>query len=442
MTVKIGVKNIKTHPGLVILPKSLYQDGLDVLQFGIKQVPCHIIPGETKECQINMDLWEALLLPKQAQFKLTVSESALRLLPLIGCYTTHIQWGTQTPLGKETTFQEKWLELTREKGGVAFFFTDNQINWLEGTVRGLIHKEGKWSDHDFPLPDVIYDRIPNRAAEKRPSATQLKERLENKYQIPWFNPGFFDKWEIYKSLNQDPKVSLYLPETSLFSESDFYHFLETYKTIYLKPRRKSLGTGIIRVIETRDGEIDIRGTGTDRFNHQRLKSRIESWLSVQQLIGMPHSYILQRGINRIQHKGKAVDFRVHTNKNKMGDWELSALAAKQSGPRQITTHLSYGGEVLSLEELFTQSEAKETLSILKKAALNLSRRLDKAYHGQLGELGFDLGIDLKGRVWLFEINSKPRHHIFLSPSIRGQLNRVHGLWLDYCEYLTLEASKV
>lgn len=41
-----------------------------------------------------------------------------------------------------------------------------------------------------PLPNVIYDRLPNRKAENYKPIVRAKRKLEHDYAIPWFNPGF------------------------------------------------------------------------------------------------------------------------------------------------------------------------------------------------------------------------------------------------------------
>jgi hypothetical protein len=74
----------------------------------------------------------------------------------------------------------------------------------------------------------------------------------------------------------------------------------------------------------------------------------------------------------------------------------------------------------------------EVFRQLEDLTLRISCALEEKMPGLIGELGFDLGTDDRGRLSLFEVNSKPRHHIFLTPSVRYQLKFVHSHWFDFC----------
>src|SRR5690606_22878676 len=111
-------------------------------------------------------------------------------------------------------------------------------------------------------------------------------------------------------------------------------------------------------------------------------------------------YIVQQGIHLIRTDHKAVDFRVHTNKDADGIWKVSVLAAKISGRGSVTTHINNGGVVRTIEEIFPDPEdCQQKKEALEKAALLLSEVIDSTQQGNLGELGFDLGIDKDGKVW-------------------------------------------
>ena len=40
--------------------------------------------------------------------------------------------------------------------------------------------------------------------------------------------------------------------------------------------------------------------------------------------------------------------------------------------------------------------------------------------GHIGEIGFDLGIDQTGAIWMFEANSRPGREIFQHVSLKNQ----------------------
>ena len=58
---------------------------------------------------------------------------------------------------------------------------------------------------------------------------------------------------------------------------------------------------------------------------------------------------------------------------------------------------------------------------LSKAALAVSRVLNEHIEGFIGEIGFDLGVDHSGKVWMFEANSAPGAAFFPSEAEIGRL---------------------
>ena len=59
--------------------------------------------------------------------------------------------------------------------------------------------------------------------------------------------------------------------------------------------------------------------------------------------------------------------------------------------------------------------------------------------GIIGEIGFDLGIDRNGSVWLFEANSKPGRSIFSNPQLKEYDQLTRKLSLAFAIYLTERA---
>jgi hypothetical protein len=434
---KNRVKRMTGLSGSIKMPKDFYQPALNSVQFGSKKLICKIIPIDGSEYQINNDLWEALFLPAQSLFKIEVSETTLRILPLVGLFTTPYIPGTQDPFGKDTPFYKKWLQMTADKGGVAYFFSRDKINWEEGTIRGLVFYEGYWHEYDFPFPDVVYDRLPNRKAEQLSWVTPLKDIFDRDYGIPWFNPGFFDKWDIYKLLTGVEELRSFLPQTALYSEKKLKTFLKKYPTVYLKPKDKSRGAGILRIDCLKEGGFSYRKSG-ETYLHDRL---IPDWdhlirtLSADLSSRLTRHYLIQQGISLVKLENRPFDFRIHTNKDKDGKWCVTAVAAKLAGPDQVTTHMAYGGDVRTLSDLFDKKNSLEKFHQLETVSLSICRALEHRMPGTLGELGFDIGLDQEGGLSLFEVNSKPRHHIFLTPAIRHQLKLVHHHWLDFCTHL-------
>ena len=114
--------------------------------------------------------------------------------------------------------------------------------------------------------------------------------------------------------------------------------------------------------------------------------------------------IVQQGIPLIRSERRPVDFRVHTNKDNQGNWQVTAIAAKVAGLGSVTTHIKNGGSVKTLKELFENHEIeKEIEQKLTTAAITLSKSIENYLDGIIAEIGFDFGLDKHGQVWMLKL---------------------------------------
>jgi hypothetical protein len=67
---------------------------------------------------------------------------------------------------------------------------------------------------------------------------------------------------------------------------------------------------------------------------------------------------------------------------------------------------------------------------LRKLAPRVARQIERASGDELGELSMDVGVDVSGKLWLFEANAKPMS--FDEPAIH---ERALNNFFNYCRYL-------
>ncbi|NMO76655.1 MULTISPECIES: YheC/YheD family protein [Niallia] len=393
---------------------------------------------------ITSDLFKNLLFPSStSNVHLFADEETLYIGPLVGIFTSGFSTIKVRPIGERSILFSKLLSVQKTVGVIAFLFGEQHINWEAGTINGLFYEDG-WKSAEVPFPNVVYDRIPNRRIENLHKIQGVKNRLQKEYSIPWYNPGFFNKLDIYERLLQDDSISDYLPEThALTNFTVIERMLSNFGNVYIKPKNGSLGKGIYQLLyDIKDGYYYTRfkdleqGNRLMKFDH--LEALINHLFENQNL----SHYIVQQGIHLIRSEKKSVDFRVHTNKDKDGNWEMTAIAAKIAGAGSVTTHLNNGGTVKAIEELAdTELQSDEMIHKLTKAALQLSKALENQMEGYIGEIGFDLGLDRKGRVWLFEANAKPGRSIFKHPSLRKFDLETRRKSLEYAVYLMDQSIK-
>ncbi|SFI83087.1 YheC/YheD family endospore coat-associated protein [Thermoflavimicrobium dichotomicum] len=399
------------------------------IELGNKSVHARVVQGKQQGHIITLPaiLARQLSFPYASQTRAYFHNQKLRLGPVIGILTTGYTGNPATPFGARTVFFQNFLTAGASEKPFIYVFTPEMIHWPTKTVTGLYYKKDaagveQWVRHVSPLPDVVYERVPNRKAESLTRVRSCLLRLKEEENCRIFNQGFFDKWTIYELLKDEQRTKGFTPETHLApSIETIKYMLDKYHMVYLKPSGGSLGMGILRITyHPKHGYFC-------RF-HQGERNVLHRFQSVEKLLQyyfrhQPHrfkNYLVQQGIRLLKVNGRPVDFRVHMHKDSTGNWKVVGIAAKVAGSGCITTHVRTGGTVYTddiLNHLFPE-KAKNVKSSLVEAAIEIAEALEEKLSGPLGELGMDMGIDQQNQIWLFEVNSKPGRHIFHHPSLR------------------------
>ncbi|MBM7604235.1 hypothetical protein JOC75_002208 [Metabacillus crassostreae] len=445
MTDIYSINTSNSEDFIVYLPLISKKHGeINTISFGTINISCEVqyLPELQDSIVISEQLCKELQLPKDGKTHLIFHEQNLHLGPLIGIFTAGFTDSPLRPIGERSLFFAKFLSLDQSIGLFTFVFGAHHIDWENGTVEGFTHGKDGWKKCSFPFPNVVYDRLPNRRIENHQALKLVKKRLTEEYCIPWYNPGFFNKWSVHQLLIKDMKVAKYLPETiQQPTISQMEELLSIYQNIYLKPENGSLGLGVFQLMYSREENTYYsRYRDDNEINRLRKYPSIEHFLKVAFKDRLLSNYLAQQGIKLIRLDGKSIDFRIHTNKNEHGDWKITALAAKVAGKGSVTTHLNNGGVVKTLEEIYDDpTERLKAFHDLTEAAILLSESIDHSIPGFIGEIGFDFGIDQEGRVWMFEANSKPGRSIFTHPELKDAdlLSRKSSLQYGY--YLTKKA---
>jgi len=361
----------------------------------------------------------------------------IRLGPLIGILTG-ITGSSTAPFGSRTEFIRQFMRVGYDRS-FYFAFSPRDVNWSQETVTGTFPKrEGGWFRKTVPLPDVVYNRLPSRKAEKLASMNAFKQRFV-KRGIPLFNWAFFEKWDIYNLL-EGTEAFKHVPESHLNpSSAKIKEMLDPHKFIYLKPTGGSLGIGIYRLTYNpkRGYYVRFRRGGKNvllRF------SKFEPLMSLlNRSSGRLNHYVAQQGIRLIELDNCPIDFRFHLTKNMNNQWVVAGIGAKKAGKGSVTTHVRTGGQLMTPDHVLKQmfgSRADQVLASAKETAIKLAEAIERKDQHTLGELGFDIGIDQNERIWMFEANSKPGRSIFKHPALKGEGKAALQYIYDYCLYLS------
>ena len=396
-------------------------------------LPIRLIKKSGQHMYIPLSLMASLRIPRTGSvFVANSNNKELRIGPVIGILTNVVS-GT-SPFGTKTGFIRQIMNTASTKS-FAFAFSPRSVNWIQETVTGIIPKEGGgWVRKTFPLPDVVYNRLSSRKAEKSAGMEGFKERFVRR-GIPLFNWSFFDKWDVYKMLDGDDAFR-FVPESRINPSADqIKEMLDKHKFIYLKPTAGSLGIGIFRVTYNPKRGYFVRY----RKAGKNVLIRYGKFDGLMQMLGTGRgrltNYVAQQGIRLIEIDSCPIDFRFHLTKNGNNNWIVAAIGAKKSGKGSVTTHIRNGGQLMTPEQVLRQiygSRAEQVLTNAKETAIKLAEGIENNYNHLLGELGFDIGIDQSEKIWMFEANAKPGRSIFKHPSLKeGDVATLQNIY-EHC----------
>lgn len=298
------------------------------------------------------------------------------------------------------------------------------------------NKEKKWIRKIYPLPRVIYNRIPSRDDEMLPEVQRVIRACIRHPYIQLFNPSFFNKWTLFEWLKKSKATHRYIPETKrLTKHTGLQNMLHRYGLLYLKPERGKAGMGIMRVKRFARNRYPYRlSYQVQRKSHtMQFKTLGGLRKQINEMMG-EESYIVQQGIRLALCENRPFDLRVLVQKNKRGLWAISGIGARIAGSSSITTHVPRGGSIDEpqrvLSSVFGTANAKKLMRQARKTAITIAKQLERGSGHLLGEMSIDLGVDKKGHLWFFEANAKPMK--FDEPDIRKK--SLHRL-LQYAKFL-------
>ncbi|MDR0266848.1 YheC/YheD family protein [Paenibacillus sp.] len=338
--------------------------------------------------------------------------------------------------GNQANFEDI-VRTGQEMGFPVYVVTIKDLKLRGEKVKGYtLNKDNKWEQQFFPLPQVIYNRIPLREDELKPGVRRkIKECLIHP-NISFYNPYFFNKWHLFEWLKKSKSTGHLVPRTRrLRGEEDLQKMLERYPSLYLKPESGKAGKGIMMLKYQNDKPLPYRlkvqhnknSTTYKGANIQRLWSRIKAETG-------GNRYIVQQGIELADVNNRPFDLRVLLQKTIKGQWSVTGVGARMAGYKSITTHVPRGGSIEDpnnlLATVFGSDTAPGMINRVKTTSIVIARQIERASGHPHGEMSMDLGVDTTGSIWFFEANAKPMK--FDEPHIRKKsLERI----FQYSQYL-------
>jgi len=329
---------------------------------------------------------------------------------ILGILSTLRSQGQAPFAGQSGPFAEL-LEIAGRRKVTAYVFTREDVDWQNNRVMGWIYHEKPapgWQQQPFPLPSVVYNRIPNRSLEADPAVREFCDRLKKHYGPRYFNPGFLDKWDTYRLLAGAGNIGCRLPETHIvYSPQIITQMLARYGDIYLKPQANSLGIGISQVVKTHGGKITCYTRQPNGAGSSADFATVEDLVASLPLLQKGVPYLAQQTVKLAKYQDRPFDIRLLAQKDRRGSWRKTGWAARVAGPDAITTHVIYGGDRQPVKMVLSSRRYTRVLAKVKTLVASVTGIIEKDWQSNFGELEMDIAVDVNGQLWLFEVNAKP-----------------------------------
>ncbi|KRF55262.1 hypothetical protein ASG99_11105 [Bacillus sp. Soil768D1] len=320
-------------------------------------------------------------------------------------------------------------------------FTPENIDIDVKKVRGERFDAEKetWRSESFDLPDFVYDRCFHGLSRV---STEMRDKINwLKVNSSFLGLGLPGKWEVYQILKKHPLLEAFFPETvQVTTPEEISGHLERLDKIIIKPEFGAGGTGIYLLTKTEGGTlVSMTKKGTKYDRQFDSKSQLNKWL--QHLLNR-YSYLCQPYLELCNQKKEPFDLRILLQKNEKNQWMERGRGIRLGQQDGITSNLATGGEAISLEAFIKKNPESIPIAAEQKIQ-HILRTLPaetEAVFERLFELGIDLGIDKKGKIWIMDINSKPGRKIIqtLQPE---SMKDIHRAPFQYSQFLADHLQK-
>ncbi|CAM4309483.1 hypothetical protein FHS16_000706 [Paenibacillus endophyticus] len=212
------------------------------------------------------------------------------------------------------------------------------------------------------------------------------------------------KWAKTAILLSHSSIAPHIPPTRRFTPNNLRSMLDSHQMVVVKPVVGAGGHGVIKVTRDSGGYAYTYYSQTKRF------------ASFGALIGALNkqrkgrSYLIQKGIYLATVDGKPIDYRVKYVKTDNG-WVYRAIVGRIAKRGLFVTNLCRGGTMVTAAEGISKSlssaQVSEKKNKMRELTVLSTAVLEAKYPG-IGQLGFDYGIDKQGKIWIFEVNTRPQ----------------------------------
>lgn len=338
------------------------------------------------------------------------SGPSLQLGPVLAVMVNQVKrQHLERPFGNNTDFCRELVDACQSEGIIVYFVPPDMLRTSGSLLEGWTYYNG-WRKLSFPFPHVVYNRLTSRILENKSHVQQFMKAVKSRYRTKIFNERYLHKNEVFQVLKKVPALRKYLPESHALTGFTILNAMcRRHQTIFLKPILGSLGKGIIRITRQSDGKFISHSTHMKGATAQTFSSTAKLYASLAGKMKV-RRYQIQQGLRLLSIGSRPIDFRALVQKNRESRWEVTSIVARIAGNHHFVSNLARGGTLSTVKEALSRAKGvpiKATNDRLRKAAVDIAQGIEAQIPQNFGELGVDLAVDQRGKVWLIEVNSKP-----------------------------------
>ncbi|MFC5711720.1 YheC/YheD family protein [Thalassorhabdus alkalitolerans] len=223
------------------------------------------------------------------------------------------------------------------------------------------------------------------------------------------------KWKKHQLMQKRKELQPHLPATEKYTHTMLLNFLKEYNQVMVKPVIGRRGRNILKVtqLENNKFEVQERSHKVTYSSRDKMLAFIYKYISTRKH-PLQRNYIVQRYIDLAEYNNSPFDIRVIVQKRKVTkNWEATGMVTKVAGKGYIVTNNKISkGIILPVPEALKKASIDPSVSRKKimeeaeRVSLLAAKRLAVRWKKHT-IMGFDIGVDKGGHVWVIEGNLCP-----------------------------------